>query len=114
MDRTVRLMSAIEVRLCQCPPCQAGEAHAARVLHEQMNLLLSRLGEAERRWYAAVEANRLGRGGARLVAQITGLDEKTIRRGQAEVAGSLADVPIKRQRRAGGGRPPVEKNIRPS
>ena len=88
--------------------------HPERVQHEQMNLLLSRLGEAERRWYAAVEANRLGRGGARLVAQITGLDEKTIRRGQAEVAGSLADVPVKRQRRAGGGRPPVEKKIGPS
>src|SRR6187401_2721665 len=107
-------MSSIEVRVCECPPCQAGEAHADRRLHEQMNLLLSRLGEAERRWYAAVEANRLGRGGARLVAQITGLDEKTIRRGQAEVAGSLADVPVKRQRRSGGGRPSVEKKIRPS
>jgi len=107
-------MNSLEVRVCQCPPCRAGEAHTDRVLHEQMNLLLSRLGEAERRWYAAVEANRLGRGGARLVAQITGLDEKTIRRGQEEVAGSLADVPVKRQRRAGGGRPPVEKKIRPS
>src|SRR4051794_41985235 len=104
-------MSAIEVRICQCPPCQAGEAHAARVLHEQMNLLLSRLGEAERRWYAAVEANRLGRGGARRVAQITGLDEKTIRRGQAEVAGSLVGAPVKRQRRGGGGgAPPRKKN----
>jgi hypothetical protein len=80
-----------------------------------MNLLLSRLGEAERRWYAAVEANRLGHGGVRLVAQITGLDEKTIRHGQADVAGELADAPIKRrQRRPGGGRPPVEKKIRPS
>ena len=78
-----------------------------------MNLLLSRLGEAERRWYAAVEANRLGRGGVQVVAQITGLDEKTIRRGQEEVAGSLADVPVQR-RRPGGGRPPVEKKIRPS
>src|SRR5215207_9833527 len=107
-------MSAIEVQVCQCPPCQAGEAHPDRRLHEQMNLLLSRLGEAERRWYAAVEANRLGTGGVRRVAQITGLDEKTIRHGQAEVAGSLADAPIKRQRRAGGGRPPVEKKIRPS
>ena len=107
-------MSEIDVRVCQCPRCEVGEAHPDQVLHEQINLLLSRLGEAERRWYAAVEANRLGRGGARLVAQITGLDEKTIRRGQAEVAGSLADVPIKRQRRAGGGRPPVEKKIRPS
>ena len=107
-------MSVIDVRVCQCPRCQVGEAHPDRVLHEQMNLLLSRLGEAERRWYAAVEANRRGRGGARLVAQITGLDEKTIRRGQAEVAASLADVPVKRQRRCGGGRPPVEKKIRPS
>ena len=107
-------MSAIDVRVCQCPRCQAGHEHPDRVLHEQMNLLLSRLGEAERRWYAAVEANRLGRGGARRLAEITGLDEKTIRRGQAEVAGSLADAPIKRQRRAGGGRPPVEKKIRPS
>ena len=108
-------MSAIEVRACQCPPCQAGEAHPDRRLHEQMNLLLSRLGEAERRWYAAVEANRLGHGGVRLVAQITGLDEKTIRQGQADVAGELADAPItRRQRRSGGGRPPVEKKIRPS
>jgi hypothetical protein len=107
-------MRAIDVRGCQCPRCQVGEAHPDRVLHEQLNLLLSRLGEAERRWYAAVEANRLGRGGARLVAQITGLDEKTIRRGQAEVAGSLGDVSVKRQRRSGGGRPPVEKKIRPS
>jgi hypothetical protein len=108
-------MSSIDVRVCQCGPCQSGEGHPDRRVHEQMNLLLSRLGEAERRWYAAVEANRLGRGGVRLVAEITGLDEKTIRHGQEEVAGSLADAPIKRrQRRPGGGRPPVEKKIRPS
>ena len=107
-------MNSIDVGVCQCPRCRAGEEHPDRVLHDQMNLLLSRLGEPERRWYAAVEANRLGHGGARLVAQITGLDEKTIRRGQQEVAGSLADVPVKRQRRPGGGRPPVEKKTRPS
>jgi hypothetical protein len=79
-----------------------------------MNLLLRRRGEAERRWYAAVEANRLGRGGTRRVAQIPGRDETTIRRGQGAVAGSLADVPVQRQRRAGGGRPPVETKLRPS
>ena len=107
-------MSVIDVHRCECARCQAEAPHADRVLHEQMNLLLSRLGEAERRWYAAVEANRLGHGGVRLVAQITGLDEQTIRRGQAEVAGSLAEVPIKRQRRSGGGRRLVEKKIRPS
>jgi hypothetical protein len=107
-------MTVIVVQVCQCEPCQREEAHPDRALHQQMNLLLSGLGEAERRWYAAVEANRLGHGGVRLVAQITGLDEKTIRRGQEEVAGSLADAPIKRQRRAGGGRLRVEKKIRPS
>jgi len=108
-------MSVNDVRVCQCPPCRAGEEHPDRRLHEQMNLLLSRLGEAERRWYAAVEANRLGHGGVRLVAQITGLDEKTVRQGRADVAGELADAPIKRrQRRPGGGRPPVEKKIRPA
>jgi hypothetical protein len=79
-----------------------------------MNLLLSRLDEPQRRWYAAVEANRLGRGGVRLVAQITGLAEQTIRRGQQEVAGSLAGAPVKRQRRPGGGRRPIEKKIPPS
>jgi hypothetical protein len=79
-----------------------------------MNLLLSRLDEPQRRWYAAVEANRLGRGGVRRVAAITGLDEQTIRRGQQEVDGSLADVPVKRFRRPGGGRPRVEKGIRRS
>lgn len=107
-------MSSMAIGACQCSRCQAGAAHPDRALHEQMNLLLSRLDEPQRRWYAAVEANRLGSGGARLVAQITGLDEKTIRRGQEEVAGSLVDVPITRQRRPGGGRPPVEKKTRPS
>ena len=107
-------MNAIDVGVCQCSRCQAAEAHPERVLHEQMNLLLSRLDEPQRRWYAAVEANRLGHGGAHLVARITGLDEKTIRRGQEEVDGSLAGVPVKRQRRPGGGRAPVEKKTRPS
>lgn len=104
-------MNAIEPVRCACPACHDGDAHPDRVLHEQMNLLLSRLDEPQRRWYAAVEANRLGRGGVRRVAAITGLDEQTIRRGQQEVAGSLAGVPLKRQRRAGGGRPRVEKGI---
>ncbi len=106
-------MSAADTPSCRCPRCRAGD-HPERAWHQQMLLLLSRLDEAQRRWYVALEANRIGRGGDRLLAQITGLDEKTIRRGQAEVAGSLADVPVKRQRRSGGGRPPVEKKIRPS
>jgi hypothetical protein len=79
-----------------------------------MNLFLSRLDEAQRRWYVALEAERLGAGGERLLAQITGLDAKTIRRGRAELAQGLAELPNARVRRPGGGRPAVEKKTRRS
>jgi hypothetical protein len=77
-----------------------------------MNVLLSRLDEAQRRWYVAIEAERLGPGADRLLYEITGLDEKTIRRGRAEVAASLADQPRERVREPGAGRPRTEKKIR--
>jgi hypothetical protein len=77
-----------------------------------MNLFLSRLNEQQRRWYVALEAERLGPGGIGRVAQITGLDEKTIRRGREELAAELAARPIDRIRLVGGGRPPLEKKIR--
>ncbi len=77
-----------------------------------MNLLLGRLNEAQRRWYVAVEAQRLGPGADRLLYQITGMDEKTIRRGRAELAAALAEPPPDRVRQPGGGRPPVEAKTR--
>jgi hypothetical protein len=72
-------------------------------------LVFNRLDENQRRWFVALESKRLGHGGDRLLAQITGMDEKTIRRGRAELDASLADNPPDRIRRPGGGRPPVEK-----
>ena len=74
-----------------------------------MNLLCSRLDEQQRRGYVALEANRIGHGGDRLLSHITGLDDKTIRRGREELATSLADRPAERVRRPGGGRPTIEK-----
>lgn len=107
-------MTSLDVPVCQCPVCQQGGEHPDRELHRQMNLLLSRLDEQQRRWFVALESNRIGPGGDRLLSQITGLDEKTIRRGREELAASLADHPPNRVRRAGGGRPKVEKKIRRS
>jgi hypothetical protein len=107
-------MGSVEISQCQCPPCQQGVDHPERQLHQRINLLVSRLEEHQRRWYVALEATRLGRGGLQRLAQITGLDEDTIRCGQRELAAGLPDAPIKRARRPGGGRPPVEKKIRPS
>jgi hypothetical protein len=77
-----------------------------------MNLFLSRLNEQQRRWYVALEAERLGPGGTGFVAQITGLDPKTIQRGRDELAAELVERPIDRVRQVGGGRPPVEKKSR--
>ena len=95
--------------VCQCTKCQSSEEHLDQKLHLQMNLLLSRLDEQQRRWYVAVEANRLGYGGLRMLSQITGLDEKTIQRGQEELERNLADRPADQVRSDGGGRQPVEK-----
>lgn len=104
-------MSALEVHVCQCAHCRQEAEHPDQSLHRQMNLLLSRLDEQQRRWYVALESNRIGHGGDQWLSVITGLDEKTIRRGREELASALADRPSERVRLAGGGRPPVEKKI---
>ena len=105
-------MNSAAVRECQCPACQQAAPHPDRERHRQMNVFLSRLDEAQRRWYVALEAARLGPGGEPLLAQITGLDDKTIRRGRAELATGLAEQPPDRVRRPGGGRPRVETTLR--
>ena len=48
----------------------------------------------------------------RQLSLITGVDEKTIRRGKAELQEQLSNVPTGRQRRAGGGRLRAEKKTR--
>ncbi len=103
------MMSAAPVSICRCPGCEAEAEHPERRLHEQMNLLLSRLDEQQRRWYAAVESAKLGHGGDRLVSRITGLHVDTIRRGREELDASLRDRPADRVRLPGGGRPALEK-----
>lgn len=100
---------ATKVASCQCTRCQAEGDHPDRALHRQMNVLVSRLDESQRRWYVALESQRIGHGGDRLLAEITGLDEATIRRGREELAADLAPCPEDRVRRHGAGRPPVEK-----
>ncbi|NOZ49410.1 MAG: transposase [Chloroflexi bacterium] len=106
-------MSKRPIHQCQCPICQSEEDRLEKTIHHQINVVMSRLDEQQRRWYAAVEANRHGYGGATLVSNITGLDEKTIRRGQRELALDLADRPDDRIRLPGAGRPPVEKKRYP-
>jgi hypothetical protein len=76
-----------------------------------MNLFLSRLDEQQRRWYVAMESDRIGAGGDRILSQITGMDEKTIQRGRQELADSLVSRPSEQVRLAAGGRHKAEKKI---
>jgi hypothetical protein len=99
------------VHECGCASCRAGDP-ADREDHRQLNLLLSRLDEQQRRWVAGREARRLGHGGVKLLAEITGLHPETIRRGRDELDADLSERPTSHVRLPGGGRPRVEKKIR--
>ncbi len=99
----------IPVHTCQCPECLQSTDHPNWPLHHQMNLLLSRLNEQQRRWFVALESNKIGHGGDTLLAHITGMDVETIRRGRRELEAELANQPVDRVRQAGGGRPTAEK-----
>jgi hypothetical protein len=103
-------MPAKAVHQCQCPNCQQPGGHPDKELHHQMNLLISRLDEQQRRWYVALEAKKLGHGGITLLSQITGMSVDTIRRGRDELDEELSNRPTERVRLPGGGRPRVEKN----
>jgi len=105
----------MDVHQCQCPHCLSGAAdHSDRAIHRRLNLLLSRLDEQQRRWLAALESQRAGRGGDRLLSLITGLNVETIRRGRRELDASLRDYPPGRIRRPGAGRPAAKKRTRAS
>ena len=62
------------------------------------------LSEKDQRRFVALEARRLGHGGATYVAQVFGCSERTIERGLAELDVLPHDPAAGRVRRAGGGR----------
>jgi hypothetical protein len=75
-------------------------------------LFFSTLDERQRRLYAGLESLRLGHGGDRRIAALTGLDVHTIAKGRSELI--ERDVQLERIRRPGAGRPPLEKKHRKS
>lgn len=92
------------IRHCQCAICRSETDHPDKKLHHQINLIVNELDEQQRRWFVAYEASRVGRGGVSLMSLITGMDEKTIHRGQMELEEGLAGRPKDRVRLVGGGR----------
>ena len=98
-------------RECQCAACVTSDEHVDFQHHRRINLLMGRLDEQQRRWFAAVESKKVGHGGDLLLSQITGLHVDTIRRGREELDADLADRPADRIRKPGAGRPPLKKKI---
>jgi len=82
----------------------SGEAKAAVVL------FFSTLNERQRRLYAGMESLRVGYGGDRRTAELTGLDVHTVARGRRELFAGELEKPALRS--TGGGRAPVEKKRR--
>ncbi len=96
---------------CQCAVCQTGTDPVIQEHHRQMNVLMSKLNEAQRRWYVGSLSQRKDGPSDRELSRITGLAPKTIRRGRRELATSVAEELVDRQRHVGGGRPPAEKKM---
>jgi hypothetical protein len=80
--------------------------------HQHIRTMVRQLTEAQRRCFVGMLSLQPNSPTDSELAQITGLDPKTIRRGRREVAAAgPTDVPA-RQRRGGGGRLAAEKKTR--
>ena len=73
----------------------------SETIERHMRNFYESLSEKERRRYAAVEAEKLGYGGATYIAQLFGCDAKTIRHGAEDVERLPADAAAERVRKKG-------------
>lgn len=91
---------------CGCEKCLADSYHTVTHLHKNINLLMSRLNEQQRRWFAALLAEQIGlrNGGVRHISKICGISEKTVRRGLKELETNFAHIHTNRIRSPGAGR----------
>ena len=85
MLNNLYINTSMRANRCACPLCQGRVEHPEKTLHQQINLLMSVMNARQRRLFAAFQAQQLGHGGITRMAEITGLDRKTIRRGVQEL-----------------------------
>jgi hypothetical protein len=96
------------VRVCACPVCRSRSDSAVAEYHRAINRVAVELDERGRRLFTGLLAKRHGRGGIQLLAVITGLDRKTVRRGLREIK-QVGRSKSERIRRPGAGRKRAEK-----
>jgi len=108
LDPQVRQAQLVQRRqpMARAPGPGAGETLTDEA-KAALLLFFSTLNEHQRRLYAGMESVRLGHGGDRWMAQLTGLDVHTVSRGRRELLAQ--DLALERIRGRGAGRPLVEK-----
>ncbi len=99
-------MRNLAVHQCHCADCRRRRPNPTKESHAQLNRLLSTMDEQQRRLLTGYESSRLGHGGDRRLALITGLDVHTIAKGRHELEHFQ---PGERIRAPGAGRARVEK-----
>ncbi len=101
-------------RLRLAEPGAAGPVREKLIMPDELRaaivLFFSLLDEQQRRLYAGLEALKTGRGGDGRIAELLGVDVSTVARGRRELLAQ--DIEADRVRRAGGGRPSLEKKLR--
>ncbi|MDQ2947174.1 MAG: hypothetical protein M3Y27_14780, partial [Acidobacteriota bacterium] len=99
-------------RVLQAEPNLSSSLVKAEVVSDELKaaivLFSSLLNEKQRRLYAGLESLKLGYGGDQRIAEFIGMDPHTVARGRRELFEQ--DLAADRIRKAGGGRPPPEKN----
>jgi hypothetical protein len=100
--------------VCTCDLCRAHPYSTVAEHHRAINRVLVTLDEKNRRRFVGLLALQWGRGGLQRLREITGLSRNTIVRGREELQHAQRTASADRIRRAGAGRPRVEKNSRGS
>jgi len=95
------------IRHCKCAACAEHPYGRVARQHQAINRVLATFDEKGRRRFAGLLALQLGRGGVQLAHEITGLSRMTIRAGREEIRRTDRTPGV---RRAGAGRPTIEKN----
>lgn len=78
-------------------------------LQDRYKLFFSKLSEPQKRWFAALESERLGYGGTKAVCELFEMSPTTVSRGRRELDNGLTEYPSDRIRKPGSGRPKSEK-----
>jgi hypothetical protein len=104
-------VSLIEERKIIVSQCQQPVVHPDKLAHRRSNEFVSYLDERQKRWYVALESQKRGYGGDKLMSEITGLTE--IRQGRKEIETGMSRYPLEKKRAKGSGRFLTEKKISP-